>query len=115
MFGLSLVTEGGFYLRTLDATMASSLAGCLAVAAGALLSIGLLTPIAGAIAGFGMLAVWFSILPRCMPNLFDSRLVMVFSAAILQAIIALGPGAFSFDARLFGRREIIIPSLDEIE
>jgi hypothetical protein len=33
---------------------------------------------------------------------------MVFSIAILLAIIVLGPGAFSVDARLFGRREIII-------
>jgi hypothetical protein len=25
------------------------------------------------------------------------------------ALVCLGPGAFSLDARLFGRREIIIP------
>ncbi len=28
---------------------------------------------------------------------------------ILVALVFLGPGAFSLDARLFGRREIIIP------
>jgi len=28
----------------------------------------------------------------------------------LVAIIILGPGAFSVDSRLFGRREVIIPS-----
>jgi hypothetical protein len=27
----------------------------------------------------------------------------------LSAIIILGPGAFSLDARLFGQREIIVP------
>jgi len=26
------------------------------------------------------------------------------------ALVCLGPGAFSLDARLFGRRELIIPS-----
>ena len=30
-------------------------------------------------------------------------------AAISATLLLLGPGAFSLDARLFGRREIIIP------
>jgi uncharacterized membrane protein YphA (DoxX/SURF4 family) len=30
-------------------------------------------------------------------------------AATSAALVLLGPGAFSLDARLFGRREIIIP------
>jgi hypothetical protein len=30
-------------------------------------------------------------------------------AAISAALVLVGPGAFSLDARLFGRREIIIP------
>jgi hypothetical protein len=32
-------------------------------------------------------------------------------AAISAALVLLGPGAFSLDARLFGRREIIIPEV----
>jgi len=31
-------------------------------------------------------------------------------AVIALAVICLGPGAYSLDARLFGRREIIIPT-----
>jgi hypothetical protein len=31
-------------------------------------------------------------------------------ALIAIAVICLGPGAYSLDARLFGRREIIIPA-----
>jgi uncharacterized membrane protein YphA (DoxX/SURF4 family) len=30
-------------------------------------------------------------------------------AAMSAALVLLGPGAFSLDARLFGRRKIIIP------
>jgi hypothetical protein len=32
-------------------------------------------------------------------------------AAISAALVLLGPGSFSLDARLFGRREIIIPEV----
>ena len=38
-----------------------------------------------------------------------SALAALNLAAISAALVLLGPGAFSVDARLFGRREIIIP------
>ena len=34
---------------------------------------------------------------------------LIFAGIMAAAIVFLGPGAFSVDARLFGRREIIIP------
>jgi hypothetical protein len=43
------------------------------------------------------------------PSLFDTRLATTLATSIAVAILCLGPGAFSIDARLFGRREIIIP------
>jgi hypothetical protein len=39
----------------------------------------------------------------------DRTLDALYLVAISIAITVLGPGAFSLDARLFGRREIIIP------
>jgi hypothetical protein len=39
----------------------------------------------------------------------DDWLTMVFIVVVVAAIILLGPGSLSLDARLFGRREIIIP------
>ena len=42
---------------------------------------------------------------------FDARLSLILLMAMTVAIFLLGPGAYSLDARLFGRREIIIPPL----
>ena len=50
-----------------------------------------------------------SLLPPPLVDLFGSRTSLVFGATMLLVIAAIGPGAFSADARLFGRREIIIP------
>jgi uncharacterized membrane protein YphA (DoxX/SURF4 family) len=70
---------------------------------------GLFTPIAGVIAGLGALGIGFSLMPAPTPNLFDARLSAIFAAIMTAAIVFLGPGAYSLDALLFGRREIIIP------
>ena len=82
------------------------------MAAGILLIIGFLTPIAGALVGLAGLGLAFSAVPLPAPNLWSSALAVIFGLAILVAIIGLGPGAFSVDARVFGRREIIIPPAD---
>ena len=105
VLGAAVVTEGIFYFTRAD----SAVSGCLALAAGALLLAGFLTPIAAAMIGAGAVAVGLSLLPPASPNFFDSRSSLVFAVTMLVAIAGLGPGAFSVDARIFGRREIIIP------
>lgn len=42
-------------------------------------------------------------------EMLDLRTTEVFAIVIAAALACLGPGAFSLDSRLFGRREIIIP------
>ena len=71
------------------------LAGLAGVAAGVLLLIGFLTPIAAAAAGFALMGM---------------GLTVGFVTLVAFATILLGPGAYSLDARLFGLREVIIPS-----
>jgi uncharacterized membrane protein YphA (DoxX/SURF4 family) len=69
----------------------------IAVLAGILILAGLLTPLTAAVIGVGA---------------FTSNLVFVqalFVGVVALALALLGPGALSIDARLFGRREIIIP------
>jgi len=81
----------------------------LALASGVLLLIGYLTPFASVLAGSISVSSKFLCLQPSSSKLFDSTLATALAASIAVAIVCLGPGAFSVDARLFGRREIIIP------
>jgi uncharacterized membrane protein YphA (DoxX/SURF4 family) len=56
------------------------------------------------IASIGSIFFWLS---QYQPQ--ESRLSAGLVSIIAAALICLGPGAFSLDSRLFGRREIIIP------
>jgi hypothetical protein len=110
IIGLALLVQGGYYVREPGASVETWATGLAAILAAGLLLIGFMTPfVAGAVVLAG-LGVWLSLLPACTPTLFDSRIPGVFALTILVAITALGPGALSVDARIFGRREIIFPS-----
>ena len=83
--------------------------GMLAMAVGVALLIGLLTPIASALAACGYLVMGISSLLATDVSKHTGALIALDLAAISLAAVLLGPGAFSLDARLFGRRRIIIP------
>jgi uncharacterized membrane protein YphA (DoxX/SURF4 family) len=78
-----------------------------AILIGVSLLIGFLTPLAGAAAAIGYLYIGASQLLGTEPNSHGSTAWCL--AIISIGLILLGPGAFSLDARLFGRREIVIP------
>jgi hypothetical protein len=67
-------------------------AGSLALLVALLLLVGFLTPVAGSL-GVAVGLVSFAATGLCL-------------SAIAAAIVLLGPGAYSVDSRLFGRREI---------
>jgi len=75
-----------------------------------LLLAGYLTPFASAGVGIGCLAATLKFLwpPLTESCLLDSNVVFAFVEVVTVSVICLGPGAFSVDARLFGRREIVI-------
>ena len=79
------------------------------LSAAALLATGFLTPVAGLLAGIQFALIVMRLMPGCGGAVFDSPMSLVFGISILLAILGSGPGAYSIDARLFGRREIIIP------
>ena len=70
---------------------------------------GFLTPVASAAATVGYLMSGVSPFLIAEANHHISTLTAFNLAAISAALVLLGPGAFSLDARLFGRREIVIP------
>jgi uncharacterized membrane protein YphA (DoxX/SURF4 family) len=84
-------------------------AGSLAIAIGTAIFVGFLSPVASAAATAGYLMTGVSSFVMTEGNNHISTLAALNLAAISAALVLLGPGAFSLDARLFGRREIIIP------
>jgi uncharacterized membrane protein YphA (DoxX/SURF4 family) len=76
---------------------------------GAALLIGFLTPVAGAAASLSNLVIGVSSLLKSGGSAHDKAVAALYLGVMSIAITLLGPGSFSLDAHLFGRREIIIP------
>src|SRR5260370_28169728 len=85
--------------------------GSVGARVGAARWIWFLAPIAGASASLGNLAIGISWFLTSGENAHDKTVAALYLVVISIAITLLGPGAFSLDARLFGRREIIIPEV----
>jgi uncharacterized membrane protein YphA (DoxX/SURF4 family) len=101
--------QGGVYLGATDASLGAWTVGVLTVVAGVFLVAGFLTPGAGAVAGLGTIVITSSTGPPGAASSVIDFLPALFVLADAVALVLLGPGALSMDARLFGRREIIIP------
>jgi hypothetical protein len=87
----------------LDDILSPVVRNFLVAALGLMLCVGALTPICGAFALIAQLAV---IVPSEGLDATDT----VIHAAVAACLVLLGPGAYSLDARLFGRRIILPPN-----
>ena len=108
--GGPLLIEGAALLADgRDTTSLLIVVAVISVAAGAALQLGYSVG-RGAIAGaVAVIALHFFSLHGQRLNLFSSRIACFLATSIAIALVFLGPGAFSIDARRFGRREIVIP------
>jgi len=77
-----------------------------ALVGGFFILLGFLTPLAAAALLAGGVIVAALIFANVLQN---SASIVVFGIVLSAAVMLLGPGAFSLDARFFGRREIVIP------
>jgi hypothetical protein len=108
--GLAAIVQGFLYLsRGAKLSAGGLFFGVLLAISGVCLMIGFLTPIASILAGIGCMASDISWFPAPVTTLFDGPLVSLEMIVMAVSIALLGPGAFALDARLFGRREIVIP------
>jgi uncharacterized membrane protein YphA (DoxX/SURF4 family) len=108
--GTVLLAQGIAYLY--DKREAGLFAVAVAAAmslVGASLLVGFLTRLVGVVALVAFLGSAFPWLRAPDAGPLATSITAGLSAVISVAVVCLGPGAFSLDARLFGRREIVIP------
>jgi putative oxidoreductase len=98
--GIALITDGVKTLRSGPSTEAAIL-HALAAAAGLLMLAGLWTPIAGGVVA--IVELWIA---SSQPG---DPWIHVLLGSLGAALALIGPGAWSVDARLFGRKRIDIP------
>jgi uncharacterized membrane protein YphA (DoxX/SURF4 family) len=111
---LRAAVGGSAIIQGLNSIASSALiVGILEIASGALVVIGFLTPIAAVVIGLSVGAAALAHFSLSSVNLGDAKWMSASVVLLSAALALLGPGAISIDARLFGRREIIIPRRGE--
>jgi uncharacterized membrane protein YphA (DoxX/SURF4 family) len=88
------------------AVNSSVVVALLAFVTGLALIIGLMTPIASVLLAAGDILLTVHAVVLAHLPMFESAMARLEFSVMSVALILLGPGAFSLDARLYGRREI---------
>lgn len=109
--GVALVSAGMIpFIAWQDARVLTLIVATLSSICGLLLLIGLFNWLACSLGALISLGAAFALIPVPALNVLSEKVCAVFTAVIAIALLCLGPGAYSLDARRHGRREIIIPA-----
>jgi uncharacterized membrane protein YphA (DoxX/SURF4 family) len=107
--GITVVVQTWLFIASTDSGLLAAVPAAALIVAGVALTLGIFTPVCSAIIGLGyVLALFTPLSGTVLPRLDCAAAVIGLASAIGLALF--GPGAFSIDARLFGRREIFIPA-----
>jgi uncharacterized membrane protein YphA (DoxX/SURF4 family) len=108
--GVPLLVEGAALLADWRNTASLLiLVALISVAAGVAVLLGYSVGRGAVVGAVAAIAVHFTSLHGEYLNLFSSKIACFLAISISTALVCLGPGAYSIDARRFGRREIVIP------
>jgi uncharacterized membrane protein YphA (DoxX/SURF4 family) len=99
-----LLAQIAAYMATTKVTAIGWILVSFSLISAACLLVGLMTPLIAIVVALGAGALALS-------GLFSSSIEII---VLTVAVALLGPGAFSLDARMFGRREIFLPSTHHV-
>lgn len=85
------------------------LVGTVLAASGVALIIGFVTVIASVLLGLCVVGITLSWIPSPPLGSLGAPMIGILVGIVAIGIALIGPGAFSVDGYLFGRREIVIP------
>jgi uncharacterized membrane protein YphA (DoxX/SURF4 family) len=112
LFGGILVSRLGMYASSQFLYFSHLILGLLLISGGVFLILGLMTPsVSITMAGCQLISAYIRMTvadPHQGKKL--GWIVPLLLTSITTALFFLGPGAYSIDARLYGRRRIFIPS-----
>jgi hypothetical protein len=107
--GLTTALQAWLAVSTTNSDLLAAAPAAALGVSGLALTIGLFTAACSTLLGVGYALVLFEPFEGAVLPHFDSVAALIGLAAT-AGLGLLGPGAFSVDARLFGRREIFIPA-----
>ena len=107
--GVTVAAQARLSLVSPDVDALAVVPGVGLILCGVALTLGVLTPACSTLVGLGYALVLFTPFGAAvLPHLDAAAAVLGLAAS--AGLVFLGPGAFSIDARVFGRREIFIPA-----
>ena len=103
LVGITLIAQIVAYVGSTKLSVLSWVVTALVLIIASCLLVGFMTPVAAIVLGLGAIVLAVS-------SLLETNQTLLNVIVLTIAIALLGPGAFSIDARMFGRREILIPN-----